>query len=401
MSVDTAAATQRFAAQNLRSNKAVGQVCRAKPMRVLHVVGGMDRGGVETWLMHVLRQIDPSELQMDFLVHTDRACAYDKEIEALRSNIYFCPEPANPLRYAMNFRRILRTHGPYDVIHSHVHHFSGFALSLAKLLGIPKRIAHSHTDKIGANALASWPRRAYLAWSERLIRHAATSKLAASMPAAKSLYGANWSSDPKTRVLYCGVDFTPFGQEVDTSEVRHEFGLTDQDFVLGHVGRFVEEKNHRFLLSVYRELREREPDAKLLLVGIGSLESAIRQTAAEMDLLDGIRFAGLRNDVPGLMLGAMDAFVFPSTCEGLGLAAVEAQAAGLHTILSNAVPAEADAGWNLVRFLDLACGPEVWAEAALNSRSVPRTRVSTQALRNSRFSIDVSWRNLYDIYRNV
>src|SRR5919205_254530 len=99
------------------SNSASHKVnCIKAPVRILHVLGGMDCGGAETWLMHVLRHIDRQQFRMDFLVHTDRRCFYDKEIESLGSRIHFCPTPSNPLRYRRNFLRILRENGPYHVV---------------------------------------------------------------------------------------------------------------------------------------------------------------------------------------------------------------------------------------------------------------------------------------------
>ena len=105
---------------------------RTSPVRVLHVLGGMNRGGVETWLMHVLRHIDRNRFRMDFLVHTVNPCAYDDEIHSLGSEIIPCLHPSRPWTYVRNFKRILREHGPYDVVHSHVHHFSGHILRLAR-----------------------------------------------------------------------------------------------------------------------------------------------------------------------------------------------------------------------------------------------------------------------------
>ena len=96
-----------------------------RPIRILHVVGGMNRGGVETWLMHVLRNIDRDRFRMDFLVHTTMPCVYDEEVRAFGSKIIPCLSPFLPWRYATNFTRILREYGPYDVVHSHVHPFTG------------------------------------------------------------------------------------------------------------------------------------------------------------------------------------------------------------------------------------------------------------------------------------
>src|ERR1051326_3110670 len=117
------------------------------PKRILHVVGGMARAGVETWLMHVLRSADRDRMQMDFLVHAGQPCAYDTEILDRHSKILRCTAPQGSLTYAREFSRLLKQHN-YDAIHSHVHHFSGYLLRLARRAAMPLRIAHSHSDKI-------------------------------------------------------------------------------------------------------------------------------------------------------------------------------------------------------------------------------------------------------------
>src|SRR5215831_6975231 len=116
-----------------------------RPLRILQVVGSMNYGGVETWLMHVLRNIDRERYQMDFLVHTNRESSYDRELLSLGSQLHYCRSPRNPLQYAINFHRILKQSGPYDIVHSHVHLFSGYVVALARINGVPVRIAHSHT----------------------------------------------------------------------------------------------------------------------------------------------------------------------------------------------------------------------------------------------------------------
>ena len=125
-------------------------------IRILHVVGGMDPGGVETWLMHILRNIDRDRFHMDFIVHTNKHCAYDDEICTIGSKIIPCLHPNQPWTYAANFRRIVNEHGPYDIVHSHVHHFSGYVLRLAKQLGIRTCIAHSHNDTSTVEDIAAW-----------------------------------------------------------------------------------------------------------------------------------------------------------------------------------------------------------------------------------------------------
>ncbi len=371
-----------------------------KPVRILHVVGGMDRGGAETWLMHVLRQIDRTKFQMDFLVHTDRPCAYDEELKALGSKLVVCRHPSQPLRYSRNLLRILREEGPYDVVHSHVHKFSGLVLGIAKLAAVPVRIAHSHTaihyKKSGERAA----RRVYRKTSEYLIRRYSTARVGASGLAVDSLFGTGWRQDRSASILHCGIDFNPFRTATDPFDVRRELGLNSNDFVVGHVGRFINEKHHCFLLKIHAELLRLNPLARLLLVGHGPLETSIRQMAQELGIADYVRFAGLRGDVPRLMLGAMDVFVLPSLHEGLPLVALEAQAAGLPTLLSAEVTREADGGCGLVEFVSLLESPEEWANRILRSGRAAHAshQVALARLCRSDFSVEVCVRSLCRLY---
>lgn len=373
----------------------------SRPIRILHVVGAMNRGGTETWLMNVLRHIDRERFQMDFLVHTEGRAAYDDEIEALGSRIRFCGPLCNKHRYARRFLEIVQEHGRYDVVHSHVHHATGFVLALAKYAGIRIRIAHSHTDTVELDAKAALTRRVYVWSSEAIIRASATHKLAASERAAECLFGTHWAKDKCASVLHCGIDFTPFEEKVDAADIRAELGLGSADLVIGHVGRFVTVKNHRFLLDVHREVLRLNAQAHLLLIGKGPLEAHIREMARQLGTAERVLFAGERNDVARLMLGAMDVFVFPSLYEGLGLAAVEAQAAGLPTIVSSNIPPEADIGCGLVERLPLTIPAEMWARPLLDARKKNGHMSRRQAFvsaTNSYFSLRRSLHGLRDLY---
>ena len=314
----------------------------AGPIRILHVVGGMDRGGIETWLMHVLRHIDRDRYRMDFVVHTARPCAYNDEIRALGCDVIPCPEPARPWSYAGRFKRILRERGPYAVVHSHVHFHSGFVLRYAAQAGVPACIAHSHIDEFRLRASAGPVRRAYLALTQRWIASRATAGLAASRKQAADLFGPRWEADSRWRVLHYGIDTRPFHERVDPGAVRAELGIPPGAFVVGHVGRFARQKHDAFLLAVAARLAACEPNLHLLLVGTGPLRLAIEEAAARLGLTDRVIFAGPRADVPRLMRGAMDVFLFPSLFEGLGLVLIEAQAAGVPCVVSDVVPGEAD-----------------------------------------------------------
>jgi glycosyltransferase involved in cell wall biosynthesis len=372
-----------------------------RPLRVLHVVGGMNRGGVETWLMHVLRHIDRSVFHMDFLVHTQEPCLYDDEIRSYGSNIIPCLHPSRPLRYADNFARALRDYGPYQVLHSHVHHYSGVTLRLAYQRGIPVRIAHSHNDTVRQDADAGLGRKLYLAAMTRLIGRYATVQLACSARAGRSLLRRRAAAAQTWETLYYGIDMAPFDPAASTGDGRAEFGIPPQACVVGHVGRFDEQKNHTFLIDIAAELARRDPTMCLLLVGDGPLRPSIEMKVSELGLARNVRFAGVRSDVPRLMKCAMDVFLFPSLFEGLGLVLVEAQAAGLPCVFSDVVPQEADVVGPLIRRVALSQPASVWADAVVKARD-PRRIISKSAAfgqaRQSAFNIEAAVKRVEQVY---
>lgn len=374
-----------------------------RPLKVLHVVGGMVRGGLETWVMHLLRHCDRTQLQMDVLVHTDQPCAYDEEIRALGSRVLPCLHPRQPWRYASNFRRILRESGPYDVVHSHVHHFSGYVLRLAAAAGVPVRLVHSHSDSSSTDAQANLLRQLYHRQMVNWIQHYATVGIAASQKAAAALFGPNWSTDARWQILYCGIDLTPFRAEVDAAALRQELGLPAQSFVIGHAGKFIPLKNHTFLLELLCELRQQQPDTYLVLAGEGPLRAEIEQQAQTLGVADYTRFLGSRPDLPRVMRGAMDLFVLPSRLEGLPLVGLEAQAAGLPILFSDAITDEVDVVKPLVQRLSLSQPLATWVEAVQSRRQArpPLTQVESLAtLEKSAFNIAQSLQSLTRCYRS-
>jgi glycosyltransferase involved in cell wall biosynthesis len=369
-------------------------------IRVLHVVGGMVRAGVETWLMHLLRHLKKDDPEMDFLVHTSQKCDFDEEIRARGRRIIPCLHTSRPWEYATNFKRILKQQGPYDVVHSHVHHYSGFVLRLARQAGVPKRIAHSHNDTRRVNAGAGLFRRGYLALMNRYLRQHATAGLACSSLAAEALFGPAWKSDDRWQVVPYGIDPGPFKAKDDPEQVRAELGLPADALVVGHVGRFVEQKNHEFLLEIATEVARLEPGMRLLLVGDGPLRPAIEQQATENCLKDKVIFTGVRSDVARLMKYAMDVFLLPSRFEGLGLVVVEAQAAGLPCVIADTVPEEATIIEPLVRRLSLDQPASEWGKAVISGGSGgPILQAKAlEVVEHSIFNLDSSVKRMISIY---
>lgn len=386
---------------NIRKENQNHTLANRRPIRILHVVTAMGRAGLETWLMHVLRHIDRDRFQMDFLVETNQPYAYDDEVRALGGRIIPCLHPKKLWLYARSFKWILREYGPYDVVHSHIHHFSGYVLRLAHQADVPIRIAHSHSNTSSVESTAGPIRHLYLTLMKQWIDCYATVGLAASRIAATDLFGLDWYNDCRWRTFYCGVDLTPFQEVVDPVAVRAELGIPANAFVVGHVGRFVEQKNHAFLVDIFAEVAKQEPTAQLLLVGDGELNHSIQQKVAQMGLGDHVIFAGIQSNVPQLMMGAMDVFLLPSFYEGLPLVLLEAQAAGLPCLFSDVITKEAAVVKPLVQQLSLSQPITAWAKAILDTREARLQSTQAKALaliQQSPFNIQTSIKKLEKLY---
>lgn len=339
--------------------------------RILHVVRGMELAGAETFIMNAYRKIEREHVQFDFAVCREGSCHYDAEITSMGGRILLHPAPEDGLLpYRASLRRTFRESGPFHGVHSHVHYFSGIVLQIARDAGVPVRVAHSHTMNDGRGH--SLVRRGYRLLMRRMIRRHATRMLCTSRAAGEALYGPNCWSDPRVRIVPNAIDLCRFETAgKDRAETRAGLGLPASAFVVGHAGRFQKEKNHRFLIQVFAALRQRRPDAWMALAGDGPLRSEVETMARVLGLADRVLFLGWRTDIPQV-LGAMDVFLLPSCYEGLGMAAVEAQAAGTPCVVSDRVPPEGDIGLGLVQPLSLEAGAGKWAEAALGWRGISR-----------------------------
>lgn len=301
-----------------------------KFMRVLHVIAGMNRGGVETWLMNLLRCADRSQVQMDFLVHVKEECAYDNEIQALGSAIIRCPDPQMPWTYARQFRRAIKCFGPYDVVHSHVYWFSGYVMSLARGCSVPCRIVHMYPieDLRGRGLARSLYRKAMVS----CIRRYATGILGDSQTAIQAFLRASGPCSLPVSVVYPVVDLAPFKRQVNRESVRRQHGLPVDVPVVLYVARFYPHKNHKAVFDVARLVNAERKMAHFVMVGshgplLEDLQERVRHNP-DVSILTGV------DDVASIM-AASDLFFFPSLHEGFGIVALEAQAAGLPVIASD------------------------------------------------------------------
>lgn len=308
-------------------------------IRVLHVVGSMNPGGIETWLLNVLKFANDDRFAFDICTFGREPGIYAKEVKRLGGRMISCPRNESLWLFPRRFRRIL-CDGQYDIVHSHVTLFSGAVLRWAYAEGVPVRIAHSHNSHDGQSS--TLVRRSYRRAMSRWINRYATHGVAASGLAATALFGADWRSDTRLAILHCGIDLHPFQCPVDPGLIRQEVGIPADARVVGHVGRFDTQKNHHFLLEIARVVLGKNADIHFLLVGNGSLQHRVEDRCKELGLASRVHFAGIRGDVPRLMKGAMDVFVLPSLWEGLPLVLLEAQAAGLPCVVSSEITEEAE-----------------------------------------------------------
>ena len=371
-----------------------------RPLRVLHVLGSLNRGGVETWLMNVLRHLDPRRVRFDFVTHHDNPGAYEEEAKALDARVYRCTGYRRPLRYARQLRGVIAEGGPYDAVHSHVHDYSGAVLRTAASAGVPVRIAHSHNDTSGLRA--SPARRAYQWLMRRWIARYATRHVACSRVAGEALFGPAWLTDPRALNLPYGIDLSRFTDRPGRAELAAAFGLPPCAKVVGHVGRFDPQKNHRRLVDMAAVVLKEDPAARLVLVGDGPLRPDIERRAEALGVRGQIVFAGLRGDVPAVMGAVFDVFLFPSLYEGLGLVVVEAQAAGVPVVMSDGVPAEAVRMPDRVTTLPLDAPDTAWAARLghlLARRDDPRPPFEQRVAALRDFDVHENVARLEKIYR--
>lgn len=375
----------------------------SKKIRILHVLFYLGPGGVETWLLQVLRHLDWNRFDIDILVHSADRAVYTGQAMALGAKIHMCPYSSQPWDYTKRFFGFLKYQGGYDVIHEHLP-LGGFHIFVARLAGIPMRIYHCHNDEHTRFGPAGLRRRFSLAVSHRFARRYATHGLAVSGITGRGAFGANWESDGRYQFFPAVNDFLSFERPVNRKDVRDELGLPASAFVMGHVGRFQLQKNHDFLIDIAAEIFRRLPEAYLVLVGDGPLRPAIENKAARLGLSPRVIFTGVRRDVARLMRGAMDLLLFPSAFEGMGMVILEAQAAGLPCVISDVIPDEATIIPELIKKVSLDNGPEVWAEAVLSARESGRgigPDMAAEKIRGTLFDIETNVRRLQALYESA
>lgn len=330
--------------------------------RLLCILSNMNAGGAETFLMKLYRTLDKTKYQMDFCVNIKEKCFYEDEILALGGKMYRIPSKSENVQVFKQQLTELVQKEKYEQVLRITSNAMGFwDLNIAKKAGAKRCIVRSSNSSDGAGLKVK-----VVHWLGKLLyQHCADVCIAPSDLAAAYTFGKDAIAKGKAHILHNGIDLNVFHYDAEGAAcVRQELGITAEQLVFGHIGRFMTQKNHTFLLDVFKEIKEKESKAVLLLVGKGELQEQLKQKAKDLEIADSVIFSGVRSDIPAV-LSAMDVFVFPSLYEGMPNTVIEAQATGLPCVIADTITREADIT-GLVQYLPLGDAMQ-WAEVAIAS----------------------------------
>lgn len=375
-----------LSAMTQRQNSAAS---KAPVPRVLHIVRQLNHGGIECWLRSLLGSWQgPQRPDFHFALEEKDFGRLAPQFEAMGAQLHYCPAPRQSGSIAA-LRRVLVDYGPFTAIHCHNHRAAPFNLAIGALEGVPIRIAHSHYADFGHRSTRHpLYRAAYALASRTALGLLANERITVSDAATLDLFG---QTKAPLHFMPCGIDTRPY--------VNPGPKVASTRFTLMHVGRLVPDKNHAHLLRVFAALKQMEANSELWLVGDGPLRQSLEALARDLGIHEDVRFFGPRAEIHDLLFMA-DVFVFPSFNEGLGLAAVEAQAAGLPAVLASHLPKEVELLPSHCRRLSLESPLEEWARLILSLRGFEPLAASVrlQTLRQSPNSIDSNIEILGKLY---
>ena len=350
-----------------------------EPIRIAQIMGKWLGGGVESVVMNYYRNIDRSKIQFDFICDSDSTDIPYEEIKKLGGKVIIIPPYQKVFKYHKELKRVLMN-GNYKIVHSHINTLSVFSLWAAKSAKVPIRIAHSHstTNK------KEWKKNLIKKVLRPFSRIFATNYMACTEHAGRWLFGNKEYDKGNVYILNNAIDLDKFKyDEKIRKEKRCELGISDDTIVIGHVGRFVEQKNHRFLIDVFNELHKQKTNTILTLIGQGPLMREMQEKVKELNIEDVVLFLGQKKNTSDFYQ-AMDLFLFPSLYEGLGMVAIEAQCAKLPVITSTEVPQIIKIS-NGLQFVELDDSIECWLTKMMELLDLKRNLKSNKEI------------NLYDI----
>ncbi|MBO5332523.1 MAG: glycosyltransferase family 1 protein [Clostridia bacterium] len=357
--------------------------------KVLFVHGGLlTTGGTEAVMMNLYRNISREKVQIDFLLHGFGEGVYDDEILGTGGEIFHVVPKGQS--YSENTKQIkeIISNGKYDVVHSHIDAGNAHVLKIAKDLGVPTRVSHSHNT---ATQTSNPVKKVFNSLEKKKIAKFATHLLACSDLAGKWLYG-----DEKFTVINNAINVEKFifSQQI-RNEMREKLNIADDVTVIGNVGRFSYQKNHEKIIEIFNEFLKNNSKALLMLIGSGETKSSVETMVKDLGIENNVLFIEPNNEINRYMQ-AMDCFLMPSRFEGLPVVTVEAQSAGLPIILSDTV-SQKTAFTDLVEFVALGEENSVWCDAIQRACQKERTNRYDEITENGYNIVEVA-RRMQEFY---
>lgn len=341
----------------------------SEKVKILHIIGKRPIGGVGTFILNMHSNINKSKIQFDYLINASSSEGeFDIKVTSLGGNVFVLPELKykNTIKYLILLNNFFKQHRDYKAIHVHTPNIGIFNFILARIYGIEYRILHSHNTKYSDKKINSL--RNFI--MQLPLKKLSNIYFACSNKAGEFLFGSTNLKKGNIYIANNAIDAEKFRyDETKRSKIRRELNL-EEKFVVGHVGRFNAQKNHDFLIDIFKKINQVNNESVLVLVGNGELEKQIRHKVKQLNIEENIIFLGLRDDVQDL-LQAFDVFVLPSLFEGLPLVGIEVQAAGLPCIMSDSITDEIKIT-DTIEFISLNKGAEYWANAILKYSNVNR-----------------------------
>ena len=366
-----------------------------EPIRVASVIGRYIGGGVEAVTINYYRNIDKSKVQLDFICDEDSTNIPYEEIEEMGGKVIIIPSYSKPFKYHKELKRVLKE-GNYKIVHSNINTLSVFSLFAAKCAGVPVRIAHSHSTTNKKEKKKNLMKQVLRPFSKVF----ATDYMCCSELAGRWLFGDKEYDKGNVYLLNNAIDLDKFKyNESLRKKKRKELGIKDNTLVIGHIGRFVAQKNHDFLIDIFNEIHKKNNNSILLLAGQGPLMEDIKNKVKELNLGDSVKFLGQRNDANELYQ-AFDVFLLPSLYEGLPVVGVEAQASGLLCYLSDDMTKETKV-LDITKFMSLNNTPKEWANNILDDVKKYKRIDTSKEMTSKNFNIKEEAKKLEEYYLNL
>lgn len=372
---------------------------KVKQVKVLYFVDRMLRGGIQSLVIDWVSRFDKKKIHVDFLLLDDgNKYELEDKLKELGCKVYklkgiWIRNPFDYIKYAKAMNNFFREHHDYKVVHMHSSSKNYMVLKYAKKYGVPIRIAHSHNAGFQTNS--KMKTIVGNIFKKNLLKYT-TDYFACSKLAGEWLFNEDIVKSDKFKVIHNGVDLKKYSfNDKIRNDIRKKYNIDNNTIVMGHVGRFVEQKNHKFLISIFKEYNEINKNSILLLVGEGILMNEIKEDTKRLGISSKVIFTGYKSNVNDYMQ-AMDVFVLPSKFEGLGLVLIEAQASGLPCFTSkDVVPNDAKVS-DLLTFINLNNNAKEWAEYIYHS-NLNRKNVDEE-IRNNGYDINEATLDLQEFY---